>query len=212
MHILALSARDAANWLAARRLSCASACSVSAARAVGAARWDVMWTTTPNPHCSALSVFLWQQSPTIWRSLIPRIPLMAFLHRPTRLILVSRVFFCFFLFTSPRSFFTWSTYLITILFHLLSIILFFFLSFFVLFPAAFCSLFSSPFLSEFSPLQYGFSFCLMQPHIWSHSHSWPAWQTLYILPCMQTHRRTQGSVIRLVSWTGQFAIHDVRAD
>lgn len=90
-------------------------------------RCDGTWTTTPNPHCSALSVFLWQQSPTIWRSLIPRIPLMAFLHRPTRLILVSRVFF--FLFTSPRSFFTWSTYLITILFHLLSIILFFFCPF-----------------------------------------------------------------------------------
>lgn len=54
MHILALSARDAANWLAARRLSCTCtctcACRVSAARAVRAARlqngtaalwWDV---------------------------------------------------------------------------------------------------------------------------------------------------------------------------
>lgn len=33
--------------------------------------YDGMRNTTPNPHCSALSVFPRQQSPTIWKALIP---------------------------------------------------------------------------------------------------------------------------------------------
>lgn len=34
--------------------------------------YDGMRNTTPNPHCSALSVFPRQQSPTIWKALIPQ--------------------------------------------------------------------------------------------------------------------------------------------
>lgn len=35
-------------------------------------RYDGMLNTTPNPHCSALSVFPRQQSPTIWTALVPQ--------------------------------------------------------------------------------------------------------------------------------------------
>lgn len=34
--------------------------------------YDGLRNTTPNPHCSALSVFPRQQSPTIWKVLIPQ--------------------------------------------------------------------------------------------------------------------------------------------
>lgn len=216
MHILALSARDAANWLAARRLSCTCACRVSAARAVRAARLQngtaALWWDVNHHSKSSLFCPLRVSVATVSYHLeVPHPPDPSNGFSPPSYSFDFGLPCFFFLFTSPRSFFTWSTYLITILFHLLSIILFF-LSFFVLFPAAFCSLFFPVLFSQSFLLFNMWFLCFMQPHIWSHSHSWPAWQTLYILLCMQTHRRTQGSVIRLVSWTGQFAIHDVRAD
>lgn len=33
--------------------------------------YDGTWNTTPGPHCSPLSGFLWQQFPAIWKALVP---------------------------------------------------------------------------------------------------------------------------------------------
>lgn len=33
--------------------------------------YDGTWNTTPGPHCSPLSGFLWQQLPAIWKALVP---------------------------------------------------------------------------------------------------------------------------------------------
>lgn len=56
----------------------AACCKLSASFVLGCSfqmarpYYDGMRNTTPNPHCSALSVFPRQQSPTIWKALIPQ--------------------------------------------------------------------------------------------------------------------------------------------
>ncbi len=122
--------------------------------------YDGMRNTTPNPHCSALSVFPRQQSPTIWKALIPQFLSLSsngFLHCPSFIrfffffqhclsFYSLRHFLCFFcalvqfslLFFPFLIFFTLGTYYITILFHLLFSILFISsCGHFILFPAGF---------------------------------------------------------------------------
>lgn len=118
--------------------------------------YDVMRNATPNPLCSALSVFPRQQSPTIWKALIPQFLSLCsngfllcpspshFLWVPLLILVWQNIYIYIFfpsflylvmlLFDSPVlphfslwlfcTLFTWSTYHITIFFHLLSAFLF----------------------------------------------------------------------------------------
>lgn len=67
--------------------------------------YDGTWNTTPGPHCSPLSGFLWQQFPAIWKALVPIF--LSFVDFSVSTILSRKMstFFC------QYTFFTKSTFL-----------------------------------------------------------------------------------------------------